>query len=332
MARYVHYRHLRMSTQAEDKNMKLTNRRLLMILIVVVAVAGSAMAADNDAGWSFSQRFQGSSNAAGVILKTNTTAAYNFNEHVAAYGGFPVYFARATSSTGTSQFQNGLGNAFSGLAVSAGSSDKLYYYSNLVSTFPTGDQSRGFSTGHPTVDWTNTLSHAIGTFTPYGSIGVANTISDTSFFVRPFSSKGVVSHFELGGIASLTRNFSIGASAYGVRATGEQQIDSKVVEKDSSSGSSPQQSSPSKGGVLQTVGQTSGLTSDKRAPSVFQTQQQTVAPASVANDHGVSTWVTLRPTPTTDFQIGFSRSMGYQLNSVFFGVGFRFGHPVSLVN
>src|SRR4029077_10445867 len=112
------------------------------------------------------------------------------------YGGFPVYFARATSSTGTSQFQNGLGNVFSGLAVTAGSSDKLYYSSNLISTFPTGDQSQGFSTGHATADWTNTFNHSIGTFTPYGSVGVANTISDTSFFVRPFTSKGLVSHFE----------------------------------------------------------------------------------------------------------------------------------------
>jgi hypothetical protein len=315
--------------------MKLTNRiPVITVLLVVVAVA-NALAAENDGGWSFSQRFQGSSNAAGVILKTNSTAVYNFNEHVAAYGGFPVYFARATTSTGATQFQNGLGNVFSGLAVGAGSSDKLYYYSNLVSTFPTGDQSRGFSTGHPTVDWTNTFSHAIGTFTPYASIGIANTISDTSFFVRPFTSKGIVSHFELGGIASLTKSLSIGASAYGVRAEGEQQIDSKVVEKGSDSGSSQQQSSTSSSKtstVLQSVGQTTGLTSGKRTPSVFETQQQTTGSAAIANDHGFSTWVTLRPTATTDFQIGYSRSMGYQLNSVFFGVGFRFGHPVSLVN
>ena len=79
--------------------MKLTNRTLFLTVIAVAAIAANAMAADNDGGWSFSQRFQGSSNAAGVILKTNSTAAYNFNEHVAVYGGFPVYFARATSST-----------------------------------------------------------------------------------------------------------------------------------------------------------------------------------------------------------------------------------------
>jgi hypothetical protein len=311
--------------------MKLTNRTLLMTALLIVSALRNVTAADNESGWSFSQRFQGSSNAAGVVLKTNSTAIYSFNDHIKGYGGFPVYFARATSSTGTSQFVNGMGNVFSGLVVTAGNSDSIYYSSNLVSTFPTGDASLGFSTGHPTIDWTNTFSHSVGTITPYASVGVANTISDTSFFVRPFSSKGIVSHFELGAVAGITRTVSIGASGYGVRAAGDQQIDSKVVEKPA--GSSQQQSSSSQGGVLQTVGKGAGLSGGRNStPPVFQTQQQTVGSAAIANDHGLSTWVSLRPTPTTDLQFGYSRSMGYQLSSFFFGVGFRFGHPVSVVN
>jgi hypothetical protein len=312
--------------------MKVTNRTLLITALLAVAgLRNVTAAADNESGWSFSQRFQGSSNAAGVVLKTNSTAIYSFNDHVKGYGGFPVYFARATSSTGTGPFVNGMGNVFSGLVVTAGNSDSIYYSSNLVSTFPTGDTSRGFSTGHPTIDWTNTFSHSVGTVTPYASVGVANTISDTSFFVRPFTSKGIVSHFEAGAMAGITRTVSIGASAYGVRAAGEQQIDSKVAEKPT--GSSQQPPSSSQSGVLQNVGKGAGLNSGRNStPPVFQTQQQTVGPAAVANDHGLSTWVSLRPTRTTDLQLGYSRSMGYQLNSFFFGVGFRFGHPVSVVN
>jgi hypothetical protein len=312
--------------------MNLTNRTFLMTALSLPFAFGNLLAAENESGWSFSQRFQGTSNSAGVILKTNSTAIYSFNPHVVAYGGIPVYFAKATSSSGTSQFVNGPGNVFSGLVVTAGSSSRLFYSSNAVSTFPTGDQSRGFSTGHPTIDWTNTFSHSLGTVTPYGSIGVANTISDTAFFVRPFSSKGVVTHFELGAVAGLTRVVSVGASAYGIRAAGEQQIDSKVVGKPASTGSSPSRSSSSQGGVLQGISQGAGLTGHNSTPPVFQTQQQTVGTAAIADDHGLSTWVTLRPTSTTDLQFGYSRSMGYQLNSLFFGVGFRFGHPVSIVN
>jgi hypothetical protein len=312
--------------------MKLTNRTLVMSALLLVSALGNVMAEDNDSGWSFSQRFQGSSNAAGAVLKTNSTAIYSFNTHITAYGGFPVYFVK-TASSGTSQFVNGLGNVFSGLVVTAGNSNSIYYSSNVLSTLPTGDAAHGFSTGHPTIDWTNTFSHSVGTVSPYASIGVANTISDTSFFVRPFSSQGVVSHFELGAVAGLTRTVSVGASAYGVRAAGEQQIDSKVIGKPASAGSSSQQSSSSQGGVLQNVSKGAGLNGGRNStPPVFQTQQQTVGTAALANDHGLSTWVSLRPTPTTDFQFGYSRSMGYQLNSFFFGVGFRFGHPVSVVN
>ena len=316
--------------------MRLTNRLFLMAAMLTLSALQLAAAGENDSGWTFSQRFQGTSNAAGVVLKTNSTAIYSFNQHVTAYGGFPVYFVKATSSTGTSQFQNGLGNVFSGLVVTAGNSNSIYYSSNVISTFPTGDASLGFSTGRPTIDWTNTFSHSIGTITPYASIGIANTISDTSFFVRPFTSQGIVSHFELGAMAGLTRNFSVGASAYGVRADGQQTIDSKVVGKKASNGSSSNSSSkasssPSQSGVLQSVTNAAGV-GHNSTPPVFQTQQQTVGTAAIANDHGVSTWVSLRPNTATDFQIGYSRSMGYQLNSLFFGVGFRFGHPVSVVN
>jgi hypothetical protein len=58
---------------------------------------------------------------------------------------------------------------------------------------------------------------------------------------------------------------------------------------------------------------------------VFDTLGETRVPASVANDHGVSTWFGVSPSPQVDFQIGYSRSMHYDFNSLFFGVGFRLG-------
>jgi hypothetical protein len=281
-------------------------------------------------GWTFSQRFQGSSNAAGVVLKTSSTATYSFNRYIKAYAGIPVYFARATSSTGSTEFMNGIGNAYSGLVVTAGST--IHYTSDLVATAPTGDTSRGFSTGHPTVDWTNTFSHSFSAITPYLSVGAANTISDTSFFVRPFSSKGIVGHYELGTLMNVAPRLSIGGSAYGVRATGEQEIISKVVEKPvvpQPATTTVQQSSP--GGVLGTITNAAGLGKtptgggSSQVPVVFETQQQTLGPAAVANDHGFSTWLSVRPGSSTDFQIGYSRSQTYQLNSLFFGAGFRVG-------
>ena len=293
-----------------------------------------AEGADEERGWSFSQRFQGSSNYAGVVLKTNSTATYSFNQHLKTYAGFPVYLTRESASN--ARFVNGVGNVYAGFLVTADNS-AIHYTSDLVGTAPTGDRSRGFSTGHATVDWTNTFSHTFNAVTPYASIGLANTISDTSFFVRPFSSKGIVSHFESGAIANVTPHVSVGASGYAVRAAGEQQIISKLDEQPAQgTTSTSQQSSPS--GVISTLanklgvgnsgsGSTAtGSNAGGNGNGLIVTQQEIIGPAALGNDHGFSTWLTVRPSRTTDLQIGYSRSMAFQYNSLFFGIGFRVGH------
>jgi hypothetical protein len=264
------------------------NRTILFIALLNVPGLLYAQGIDDNQGVSFSQRFQGSSNALGVILKSTSTATYSFNEHIRAYAGVPFYFTKQASST---SFVNGLGNVYSGLFLTGGSPSAIRCASDLVFTLPTGDVAGGFSTGHPTVDWTDTFSHSFGALVPYGSVGIANTISDTEFFVRPFSSDGVVTHFEAGALMNLNGHVTLGGSAYGVRASGAQVI----------------------------------INQGRRRPS------QTAGPIQVANDDGFSSWVSVRPTLSTDFQIGFSRSEGYELNSLFFGVGFHFGHGVPVI-
>src|SRR5262245_59299249 len=172
--------------------MKDSLRYLVMTaLLLIPALLNGAPASDPERHWTFMERFQGSSNAAGVVLKATSTLGYNFNSHVQVYGGAPIYSVRPKASP----FSNGLGNSFAGLLLTV-DAKALNYSSDLVMTAPTGDEDRGFSTGHPTVDWTHSFSKSLRLFTPYAAAGVANTISDTSFFVRPFSSKGVVGHFE----------------------------------------------------------------------------------------------------------------------------------------
>ena len=282
------------------------------LALLLPAVLQAAAAGDESRGWSFSQRFQGSTNSAGLILKTNSTLFYNFNEHVEVYGGVPVYFARessANSTTGSPQFMNGIGNVFTGLTVST-SNPMFNFSSDLVATAPTGDRDRGFSTGHVTVDWTNTLSRSFDKITPFGSAGLANTVSDTAFFVRPFSSNGAVAHFEGGALIDVMPHTSIGGSAYAVRASGDQQIVSKVRKQ-------PTSTTSTTAGMPTTVG--------RQARGVFETQTEVTGSAAIANDHGFSTWLTLRPSASSDIQVGYSRSVSYQLDSLFFGIGFRVG-------
>src|SRR5215468_5723582 len=109
----------------------------------------------------------------------------------------------------------------------------LNYSSTLEGTAPTGDKAAGFSTGRTTVDWTNRFSHTFSAVTPFASAGLANTVSDTSFFIRPFTSLGIVSHFEGGAKFSLSQFVDVGASAYAVRAAGQQTIISKIFKSQS---------------------------------------------------------------------------------------------------
>jgi len=216
------------------------------------------------------------------------------------YAGLPFYFVNPSDTVGTTTpvgstgFTNGLGNAYAAMRFAA-NHPAADFSSTVLVTAPTGDKDKGFSTGRVTADWTNTFSHKFSAVTPFGSAGIANTVSDTSFFARPFTSVGFVSHFDGGATFRLTDFAEAGASAYAVRGSGQQTLFSKGRK-----------------------GQNSGGTGGLPAGS------EIVGSAELANDHGFSTWVSV-PKSSADFQIGYTRSVNYDLNTLFFGVGFRIG-------
>ena len=278
--------------------------RFMCAIILVVGLALPAQAADDGKGWSFFGRFSGSSNSDGLVTKAESGLGYSFNNHWSTYTGVPFYFVnRSSSTTGTSGSMSGVGNAFLGFRFAA-KTDLMNYTSNLEFTAPTGDTSRGFSTGRVTADWTNTLSTKVSSLTPYGSIGIANTVSDTAFFVRPFTSLGKVGHFEGGATYDLLPAVRVGLSAYAVQGSGQQRVISKVKrDATTTSGSSTTRGS---------------------ANRVFDNQMETVS-AGIVNDHGFSTWFGVSPKPEVDFHAGYSRSVNYDFNTLFFGVGFHVG-------
>ena len=208
--------------------------RVLSAVLLIAILTLPATAQNEDAGWTFYGRFQGNSSPSGVVLKADPSIGYAFNQQFETYVGLPVYFVDRSDSTSTVDgFVNGIGNAYLGFTGRV-DSPAVRYSSNLLLTAPTGDQDRGFSTGRVTVDWTNTFSRDFERFTPFASIGLANTVSDTAFFVRPFSSHGLVTHFDGGTLVSLVPALSVGASVYAVRGSGEQRIVSRVRQQDSS--------------------------------------------------------------------------------------------------
>jgi hypothetical protein len=245
--------------------------------------------------WTFTQAFHGDYDGTSTVLKADSSVGYRFTDRFSAGVGVPFYVTHGTSTSTTGAFVSGIGNAYLSLAYSR-ENPIVNYISSVNVSAPTGDRDKGLSTGHVNVDWNNHFERTFLTLSPFANVGVANTVSDTAFFVRPFSSSGFVTHVEGGANLDVLPKIGIGASAYAIVASGEQTIVSKVNR---SSGSG-------------------GTGSGKAGERV-------VTSASGANDHGASAWLDLHASSAVDLEVGYSRSQSYDLNSVFFGIQFKVG-------
>jgi hypothetical protein len=280
------------------------------VLFAFLLLAQQPSSASSENQWTFTQSVQGSVNESGVIVKSDSSIGRNLNRFFTAYAGVPLYFVHGSSTTATTSTvpaasDAGLGNVYGGLRLSLGKS-VLGYSSNVSVAAPTGNEDRGFSTGRVTADWTNTVHASLSRLSPYASAGLANTVSDTAFFVRPFASHGTVAHFEGGTTLGLVHVLELGGSLYAVKGSGEQEIVSRVKSKQQSVTTQP-----------------SGSGSAKRP---FDNAPVTTGSADIANDRGFSTWLAIHPHPVWNLAVGYNRSATYGLDSVFFGLGFHVSH------
>lgn len=308
--------------------------RFTCVLILVATFALPAVA-QNEQGWTFAGSFNGSANSDGTVMKATPMLGYMFNRHFQTYTGLPVFFVNAPSTTSTATsttstptnpggFMSGLGNVLLGGRLNI-EGESLNYSSTLELTAPTGDKTHGFSTGRVTADWTNRFSRRFNSFSPYGSAGLANTISDTNFFLRPFTSLGMVGHFEGGGTYDFSKYVRVTGSAYAIRAAGNQTIISRLIRRENASASSGTSLASGTGSGTAPANGKASVNATDNANKPFNTAAETVVPASAADDNGVSTWIGVTPQEQTDFYVGYSRSMHYDYNALFWGVGFRFG-------
>src|SRR5215510_13137106 len=122
------------------------SRKLSFACLILLLSPSLALYAQEERGWTFSGRFQGSTNSAGSILKLDPSLGYALNPHVQTYLGLPVYLVnQSATTTTTGGFVNGIGNAYAGIRFGI-DSDEVNFVSNLVVTAPTGDKDKGFST------------------------------------------------------------------------------------------------------------------------------------------------------------------------------------------
>jgi hypothetical protein len=115
--------------------------------------------------------------------------------------------------------------------------------------------------------------------------------------------EGFNARLEGGANFELTNIFSAGASGYGVLPSGEQHVYSRLVSGNNLGSMIPVNSGNLLGFMMNPVTVGNDLT----------------------RDEGVSTWLTANLPHYVDLQIAYSRSYGYDLNTVTFGVGYDLG-------
>lgn len=272
---------------------------LLAFLLLAAATTAQGQSSsgseDEERGFTLFSSVQSTSNSFGHFTRFDAAPGYDFNRHFGVFGGIPVFIVRP-SSTGTASGMrpvNGLGNMYVGGEFRA-RNPVLNYVSTLTSTLPTGDTDSGLSTGRVTVDWNNHFDRAFFRFTPFANLGLANTVSDTPLFTRPFSTSGFVSHYEMGSSYRVWRSLGVGASAYAIVPAGEQKVFSRLVQR-------------------RVV-----LPGTARRGRVFELQGETIGSANLTRDNGFAAWIEARPASFLSVQLGYNRSVRYALDSVSF--------------
>lgn len=232
------------------------------------------------------------------VVKLDTSAGYNLSSHLGVDFGVPFYFAggSSTSSTGTKVSSSASGMGAPYIAARAMYKDDSFRYASRFAIYlPAGDSTKGLSTGRTNIDWTNHFEDSYERVTPFGEIGVANTVMNTGRYNRPYVSFGDNFHLEGGADVDVTDKVSVGGSAFDIFPWGTQAIYSRVVPK----------------GASGLVG--NGSSSKNRS---FEKNAYTVGDSDLGKDKGLSAWVDYMPAPYITAEAGFTRSLQYDLNSI----------------
>lgn len=282
-------------------------------LVFVFCAAVAVQAQDAGAsGVIVGANYQGSTNSYGAVSRIDLSGGYFFESHWQIELGIPFYVVSPSDSAAAAGAASarGIGNVYAQVRfLLAGAA--LNYVSTLTATAPTGDPAQGLSTGRVTVDWGHYFDRGFGRFTPFGEIGVANSVSDTSFFVRPYTTLGFLVRGHAGARYHLAPWATFGASGYVIEPAGGQTVISRVVRRRVMPPQGPAANLPGVGAVLRL-----------RKP-VFEETAVTTGTARIARDRGFSTLLWFGKNPGLSLHVGFTRSVPFDLNTVFFGVGYN---------
>ena len=250
-------------------------------------VAANSPAASSPSPWFLWEGWQAEDNRNGQAYLWNTSLGYRINRHFTLLAGVPYYdFQLSSGGAG------GLGDAYLGLQMRS-QLPGLRLTSTLTGTAPTGDRAAGLSSGRATVDFNNRFNHSFGRFVPFVDLGIANTITNESYFVRPVTTYGWVGNLEAGGEFYLTHRLGLGAAGYKILPAGSQNVYNRA-------GTTP--------------------VTNPLMPTAAASQS---GGSSLDRDQGYGAWLDYNPIPWLLLEVSFSHSQHYGLNTVSFTTGYN---------
>jgi hypothetical protein len=259
-------------------------------------------------GFNSYEEFHGSVTSSETLLKLDSSLGYDFNQYAGVFVGVPLYFVHdSTPAAGEDLSGSATGDVYFGVDLYA-PTPVVNYSTTFTISAPTGSVSKGFSTGHRRLDWTNRLRRKIGRVAPFLAAGISNTVPDSDLITRTFTSLGNVIHLEEGAEYDLTRRVYAGASAYHIIPFGTQNVVNPL------NGPQPADRGPGNGN-----------------DGVGDGNAQAPPPASPAGsenrirENGVDLWLGFEPTRVVRLEAGYSRSLTFALNRFSFNVGLNVG-------
>jgi hypothetical protein len=282
----------------------MTRQTPVFAIVIITTLAGIAAAQSGakpaalESGMTSYVEFRGTSDSDGQIYEVNSNVGYDFNSHFGVAVGAPVYFVRPSSASGGTS-SSGLGNPYLTLHLKY-PGPMVNFASALTGAAPVGDSKKGLSTGRATFDWTNRFDHAISNLAPFVEVGIANTTPDSGLFLRPYTTLGLNTHFQGGASYDVWKFISAGASGYDILPIGQQTVFSRVTQAQGN------------GGPVQ-------------HGRIFENNQQTTGGAGIDQDDGFSAWIDAKPGRSVVLELGFTRSLVYDLNSISFDIGINLG-------
>ncbi len=272
----------------------------LAVSLFFLVAPRAARAQSSEQTFSFSAEAQANSSTVGNIFTVAPQASYNYNDHFGIDVGVPFHFTRDPSYFSNSSlnpmWNDGVGMPYIRARYMRNFSG-VTYASMLTGLAPVGSYAKGLNTGRVGVEWFNHVDGAVGRFTPFGNVALANGILDRNFVsgpyngFRPYQTLGFVSDLEGGTTFKVHRRLSVGGSAFWDLPAGRQKVFSRLVAQ----------------GTF-----VPGFVQNNR---FFQHEFETEGPSSIAKDDGLTGWGTFTLTHNLDLQVGYTRSVRYALNS-----------------